>query len=456
MSKINLDKKTGSKLLDRLQEESWQLELIVSGIIIFLLLGLHPFTEDLGAYLSRLSLGSSPMVGIFTTVFGFLYIAYLALIGIFLFHLAIRGLWIGAIGLRSVSGDFDHEQLGYIPKYTRFLKRRLGSFDEYITRLERNASVTFSLAFLLFFAIFSIGLFFMAMVGGIFVITLGDGNISGAEQDAMGPVLFTIVIVLIITWLVLLLITGLLYLIDFITFGWFKKRSWFGKVYYPFYRFLGWVTLARLYRPFYYNIIDNRFGRKLVRVYLAATFFGMVLTMIQPTPFANFAYSGNVRGTVNAKQYVDQGVETSMNTLNYRLPSLGSRYATKDYLELFVPLNELEHKRILEYRFPDLQPLSPSSVGFFNRMRLQDLEQSRVDSTLDALTSIYRIQLNDSIVDRPLWRFYEHPDRGQPGLLYDIPVYDLPRGEYWVTTQRQAVRRDSFFWVDIGVISFMR
>ena len=138
-----------SSLLNRLQEESWQLELIVSGVVIFLLLGMYEPANDLGLTVSKTTMGNSALSLIVPTLYSFVFIAYVALIGMFLFHLALRGMWIGAIGLRSVSGGFDYDELNYQPRYQNFLRRRLGSFDDYIMRLERNASVTFSLAFLL-------------------------------------------------------------------------------------------------------------------------------------------------------------------------------------------------------------------------------------------------------------------------------------------------------------------
>lgn len=103
----------------------------------------------MGVYISKLGLSSSPVIPVISTTYRFLFIAYIAPIGIFLFHLAIRGMWIGAIGLRSVSGDFDYNEMRYPDRFTAFLRKRLGSYDDYIQRLERNASVTFSLAFLL-------------------------------------------------------------------------------------------------------------------------------------------------------------------------------------------------------------------------------------------------------------------------------------------------------------------
>lgn len=456
MRRINRKTERRSKLLDRLQEESWQLELIVSGVVIFLLIGLHPYLGDFASYLSVMMLGSSAFISVFTALWGFVGIAYFALIGMFLFHLALRGMWIGAIGLRSVSGGFDHDYLDFPGRYGKFLRSRLGSFDDYIERLERNASVTFSLAFLLFFAIFSIGLFFSAITLGVLVLTFGKGGYEMGAGLAGGSVWIGIAAGLILTWVLLMTFAGLTYFIDFITFGWVKRRRLFGKLYYPFYRFLGWVTLARLYRPFYYNIIDNPFGKKLVRVYALITLAVTILLGVEITPFANFSYSDNAYGIVSANYYLDNGEGRKHEEGNSRSPSLAGRYAENSYHELFVPLQEQRISSVLRRRFPELRPLTPSGLGFFNRRRLADQKQTRIDSTLNALSSLLRVSINDSLVTDVPWRFYEHPVREQPGLLYDIPVYALPHGEYWVKIESQQVGGDSLYWENLALISFLK
>lgn len=69
---------------------------------------------------------------------------------------------------------------------------------------------------------------------------------------------------------------------------------------------------------------------------------------------------------------------------------------------------------------------------------------------------LYRLSLNDSLLTNVPWRFYEHPKREQPGLLFDLPTYDLPRGEYWLKIEDQGVKNDSLIWRQWALIQFMR
>ena len=138
------------KLLQRLQEESWQLELIISGFAIF---GLFTALEPLSAA-AELAQSKQQLV--------WAIISTLALIscGILLFnlllHVVLRGLWIGTLGLRYVSGDIDYDSLNYSEKFTKYLKKRVGSFDKYVATLENYCSIIFAISFLLIFYVLAI------------------------------------------------------------------------------------------------------------------------------------------------------------------------------------------------------------------------------------------------------------------------------------------------------------
>lgn len=467
MRRINRKTERRSNLLDRLQEESWQLELIVSGVVIFLLLGAYDTVESLTRELGILDMGNSMLSTLSMFLVGCFLFSYLLLVTMFLLHLVLRGMWIGAIGLRSVSGDFNFEALNYRPKFQNFLHHRLGTFDAYIERLEKNASIAFSLAFLLFFAILSFGLFFGAITLGFILITGAEGDYT-ALANSRGATLTRITFIAIAVWVIVMLLAGLLYLLDFLTLGWLKKRSWFHKVYYPIYRFLGWVTLAHLYRPFYYNIIDDPFGKRLVRIYLLLAFLAVFSTSFTFTPFPHFSYSLRQPGVINAGSYIDIDEDLARSQNNYRHPSLGSRFAKEDYLEVFVPNHSSRHRNILRHRFPALRPLTPSTLNFMDFSDYQNVSDEQVDSTLQALSAIHRVYLDDSLIRDVNWKFYKHPVREQPGLLYDLPVYNLPRGEHLLRIEDQNLtrrkrrdkknqqHRDSTYWQEWITISFMR
>ena len=136
-------KKQLTEWLEQLQQESWQLELVISGVLLFgvwearSLIGfLTDFFEVHGVY------------GYINAICFFfikgLSISWTILFFNLLIHILSRGMWIGAIGLRYISGDIDYEQLDYNERFTTFLTKRIGSFDDYIEKLERFSSIAFA------------------------------------------------------------------------------------------------------------------------------------------------------------------------------------------------------------------------------------------------------------------------------------------------------------------------
>jgi hypothetical protein len=245
---MNHDPKNNpSKWLDNISQNSWQLELIISGFAIFLMLGALNSIGNLKLELSLVISG----IGMAGT---FLGIGLAAVSGICLFflvnlilHVILRGLWISAIGLRSVSGDIDFDELNFKGAFNRYLRSNTERFDDYILKLENLCSIVFAFTFLIVFML--LALFIWGSIVLLFALVSNKYLISDG-------------IVIISVLLVLFIITSLMYFLDFITLGGLKRMSWLEPIYYPIYRFFGWITFARLYRPIYYNLIDNKFGKR--------------------------------------------------------------------------------------------------------------------------------------------------------------------------------------------------
>ena len=240
--------------LEKLQEESWQLELLISGLTIF---GLF----ELGGYLqTQLTIANANLLPPDTTDIGTIILS-LSLLGTNVFiinllvHLIIRSLWIGALGLRYVSGDIDYDSLRYNNKFITYYKRTIGSFDKYIIKLENFSSIIFSYTFILFF-IFCSAFIFMIEVN---IFGMFFSKVLGMQPDssyAWIPKSFS--------WLFLFL--GALVAFDFITLGLLKKikQRHFATFYFYIYKFIGILTLSFLWRPLLLNFLDQQYTRRLM------------------------------------------------------------------------------------------------------------------------------------------------------------------------------------------------
>lgn len=438
--------------LDSIQQESWQLELIISGVVLFLLLGANTVLEETSIDINKgLLTGKTPLI-ILATIFVVIRLAYYALLLVFILHLLLRGLWIGAVGLRSVSGDFDYEVLNYQPRFTNWLKSRMGSFDDYIERLEMQCSVAFSFAFLIFFSVVSVGVYSLMIAG----VTFGTASLLGvANGNDITPSGWRYGLVIFMNLFMVLI--GLIYLIDFSTLGWFKRRKWTRWWYFPIYRLLGIVTLARIYRPFYYNLIDHPFGRKLVKRLWLIVIAGMVLASISVVRYDYFPNDDSGKQSLTSGVYLDRVV--GKDNFNVKRPSLASRYADRDYLEVFIPYLAASNDRVIKHLYPEMTSAHSTTFAIDGPVNLWKSDNPEVDpdSLLLAHRSIHRLYLNDSLLTDVNWRFYDHPLREQPGLSYDLPVYDLPRGEHELRFENYILNAaDSLYWKPKATITFLR
>lgn len=424
-----------SRWLDQLQQESWQLELLISGFAIFLLIGgLEPF-HGLEQQIARLMLQDTSYV-VLTILYQPLRMVYYVLLGSLLLHVVLRGLWISTIGLRYVSGDIDFDELSFQDKFSHWLGRRIGSFDLYIERLERICSVVFGYTFLLIFSILGLTSFLL----GLLAIQVVSRWLIGVPVFRGGPGFrFD-------DWIMLAyVLLGLLYLIDFVTLGWFKRMRYFGRVYYPIYRFVSFITFANLYRPIYYNLIDNRFGRRLAYFILPLSLLMVVVLSIQVSGYSYLAPNpaSNSEVWYLADHYISEGGED----VNLEHPSLESRFVNSNYLRLFMPYLPTSHDETIEYLCPDLAVGYDTGLklrGGINSGRIEN-NAANVDSLLSCMRELWRVHIDDSLyADIPV-RFYEHPVRDQPGLEAVVPIHDLAATEHVARIDRVRYLDDSLY-----------
>lgn len=136
--------------LDRLQMESWQLELVISGIALLGIFQAKGSIDTFGEYLQTNYFSGilSRLFNIFYLLIkGSWYIFVINLVG----HIILRGLWISAVGLRYVSKDVDYDALKFSEYFRNHFSRCYQSFDDYIEGLEALCSIIFAWTFLLFF-----------------------------------------------------------------------------------------------------------------------------------------------------------------------------------------------------------------------------------------------------------------------------------------------------------------
>lgn len=422
-------------MLERLQNESWQLELLVSGFAIFLVGATFEPLLNYGRGLAVTSAGldhNFAVLTIFSAILlGCLFFIFINLI----LHVIFRGLWISAIGLRSVSGDIDFSELKLAKPFDKFLQRRLGSFDSFIDRLENISSIIFAFTFLIVFMVLSIGLYSFFMGGIVSVLN------NNFDDEAINAVKIGSIILLLF-----LLVGGLLYFLDFITVGFFKRKRWIAIWYFPIYRFFSLITFSWLYRPLYYNLIDNKFGRRVGLFLFPYFFIVATLSTIKVEAFLFVPKDDAEHLTLLDDYYTDQRSETK----RIEDVSIPSKYIDNGFLEFFIFYNPRTDDRTIKNLCPNLRPdkdigIKMDIIRFSNE---DTLDPSPPDSMLLCISSLYEIYLDDSLYQGLDYYFYEYPNFGEQGLKSIIDIQHLSRGQHQlkIKAQRSSFTNDSLYW----------
>ena len=433
--RMSLEQKSKSELsewLDNTQRESWQLELIFSGFVIFLLLaGLEPY-HALGEKINHLEETSTGYFIFFLFIYHIFRIALYILTIAIMIHVFLRGLWISTIGLRSVSGDIEWKEIKISSRFENYLKKKIPSFDSYIDKIEEFCSISFAFTFLMLFSVLAAGAFFICLlfIQILFQALLGVPlftSTQGFQNEAIPMLTFVFL--------------GLIYLIDFISLGWIKKINWLSPIYYPIYRFFGFITFANFYRPIYYNLIDNKLGRKLVMLIFPLSLLVVVLMSIRYVPNAYMPY---VRNGSTWYAY-DRYEATAKDQTSMDRPSINSQVISDNHLKLFVPYLPSSHDETIKHLCPDLEPGYFTGVklrGGFSAGKISNTKSSN-EALLDCMKQLWIVELNDSIYTSVNFRFYEHPLRNQSGLLSIIPIHHLDHSEHYIKINKPRFLGDT-------------
>jgi len=347
-----------SDWLEKLQQESWQLELLISGLALFGIYESQDFLIELKMYVLSNSEGITRVSqNFFLNILG---VGWKIFFINLLIHVILRGLWIGAIGLRYVSQDIDYDALNYSQYFTKMLQEKVGGFDDFIERLEKICSVLFAYTFLLFLLFFSLAFFFFQVI----IIA------KFISEFQTGKLLFLSFL------LVLYIFLGLIVFIDFITLGFFKRieEKSVNKIYGYIFTFYGWTTLTFLYRPLLYNFLDNRYTKRLF--FFSFPYILIMLlanSMFTNNNFAFYPTGSNAKkfgNTIDRMNYEDLRKEY-MTEVDNRVAKrrqnisniiLNKYLNNEDYLSIFLKMKPTDYKLI--QRNTDLEPYTKPGLNF--------------------------------------------------------------------------------------------
>jgi hypothetical protein len=436
-----------NKWLKKLQQESWELELLVSGFSILLLAKGIEWLTGIQEYFT-VSLNFSIQISNIIIVFlAIVNLAVHALILNLVVHLVFRGFWVGIVGLGSVAPNADFHKLKYSNFFVEKLKNRVTTLDDLVILVDRISSIVFAFAFLVIFLLISIALYFTGLV---FIGTIGESFVelfSGGLAKIIAFIVNSVVNIY--------LIFGIIYLIDFLSFGLIKRIKFFSKIYYPFYLFFGWITLAFIYRTIYYNLV-SRFSKRRTAYILIP--YLLLLVTIPGIKLDHHIYYPDRQNeySFNGSFYENERKDNDEFTIS--IPSFIIKEA---FLPVFIKYDPNDNP-VIKKICPDYTPEKKEGLNSGIRIRKNEdggyhlshstrISESFPEKSLECLKSCYKIELNGILVEN---EYYFRSLNDNKGLFTIIDIDTLPRGKNELIIFRKEISNDSINQVEYAKVPF--
>ncbi len=399
------------KWLRKLQRESWQAELLVSGIAIFGALQLPGLVTDfLDWALLHLS---DKFVFFVMLIYIYLKISAFILIVTFILHFSLRALWVGLVGVNSVFPDGINLESKIQSK--DFLLKAKEEFPEQISlivKLDRLCSVLFGFAG-------QLSMLFLAINIDIVIVSiiywLIDKFFGATAASFFGKFLVVAATVFSIAHFVL-------------SSKFLRKYAFVKRWHFPFFKYMNKIGLHIFYRPVMYLTLTfqtNTNYRKLATGLIIIFFFmGIIIDGIDRSNNLDLLVSPKISKSnalrtdrIFFSDYLDARPSVSGSILT---PVLKSEVLSDNFLEVFVPILGRE-----DIYMDSLCEKSSENKGATQEER-RVLRRAEYSACLQRYLGFYtrdsvRIENYDQIK-------YQHPHDGEQGVLVKIPTENFSLG----------------------------
>ncbi len=394
--------------LQALEAQSWQAELIASGLAIYGSISLGSYLDGLAEW--SLYQFNDRVLSILEFVFLYLYGAQAIIIYSFIAHLVLRILWAGFLGLSSAYPEgINIDNKAFADHYLTRLKKEFPSLSEYSLELDKLCSVIFSILCCLALMLISISFWIVVFIAVSEVLS------HFIDAQTISYIGYGIIVVFYI----------FTFFIYYITNG-AKKESPFAKKYaYPINKAFGKTMMSLAYRPMTYIMMTIR-----TNVATATFLIGMIL-IITLSVFvsipryakvsryfkadSNFSINDHP-DKVRRENYLD---EVHRNYL--LLPVIQSEVIEKNHLQLFIPGPKREQRFLRAFcgKYNTVDSLS---------IRENDINRSKFRS--DCASRFYTIYIDEVKQAGIEFNYRNHPHNQEQGYQTYIPLNSISVGRH--------------------------
>jgi hypothetical protein len=400
---------------------TWELELLLSGLVLFALFQLPGVLNSLFDHIEPHATDAAFPVIFFVRLYAGA-IVY-ALMVAFVVHLISRAYWVGLVGLHSVfPNGVRWSESGAGPISTQVYRERFVSLPTVIARTDNFCSVIFSVACLIVIMfLFSIGL------SGLFLGVSYAGVRATGGSKGVATLFFVFAGILVVVSLATALIDKRLG-------ARLVPGSRGHRAIRALARFMYYAGILGITGPMFLTLTTNVGRKKMTAVIYVALFAILVASAAERlarkdrlsiNSYDFFGRSAS-RGVV-ADYYESQRTKGEVLA---RTPSIQSDIIRDPYVKLFIPYSPMYDNVAVAKVCPGTKVLQKRGLQIGADPPVPD---SLAVPALRCLAAMHKVTLNGAALDSLAFDFYEQPESGVKGILAYIPAEGLPRGRNVLT-----------------------
>lgn len=402
---------------------TWEIELLISGALVFSLLQLPDALDALHERQEpRLSTNWSTILFL-----GYVYIkaAALALVGTFIAHLATRGYWVAVVGLRSV---YPHgvrwDELRHGPSYLAEARASTPTLTQLIDRADNLASLIFAFGMLLVL---------MTLVSVLYLVPTLAITLLLAWIMGLGTNWHSLFWGVFAAMLAPLVIA---YTLDATLGRRLKPGHWLQRALRWFYRGYSRLLPSRLTNGMMLTFTSN-VGRHRGVIMLVLSLWAVVAVVLFSALMArgvvaidNYEFVPRALGEhmLDDRHYASMRRETRRYST---LPFIQSDVVTEPYVRLFIPYDPNRHGHAIRTRCPEVgtRPGRDAEAMLHGAWRR---------AVLDCVARVQPVTLDGSALALDL-DFATDPISDLRGVVAHIPARALAPGRHEIVVTKLAL-----------------
>lgn len=421
--------------LTTLERESWQPELLISGLAIFAAMQFPTLIADFQLYVAFNF--DKEMFMYATILTSYLSIASYAIAINFSIHFVLRVFWIGVLGLMSVyPKGIDYENYPYGgKKFVGKLRQKLTTLEGFSLQIDRLCSIIFALSGLIVLSLVSASI----LIGSVFLLSLlvkfllpnyWNDNYNEITLGILGAIMMFFGVFL-----------------SLFNYTKLKHTAFADKYHFLIYWVYSSLIFNVLNRPFHYlsmTFATNNSATKMnffVGIYILAlsSFIGVKMAV-------------QVGGIETRDYYAEESNEFALDPMCYDNLRPSHRYTTRPsipsdviegkFVKLFVP-----YTKRLDVKLKDMC----KGKALKKEESTSDYEHSRLQNRayLECFEELYKVYLNDEKLRKIDWHFYQHSHKEEEGLISYISTESLGAGknvlrvEEWHSEEEKERKREA-------------